>query len=638
MPALAQGSVLQGTYDYRLVAVSVLIAILAAYAALDLAGRVTVARGRLRVGWLTGGASGMGLGIWSMHYVGMLAYSLPVPVYYDWPTVLLSLLAAVLASGIALFVVSRDTMGPLHVAVGAVLMGTAISAMHYIGMEAMRLPAMCHYSLALLALSILLAIAISAIALWLTFHLRDDRWAKSWRKPASALLMGAAIPIMHYTGMAAVTFMPTSEAPDVSHAMEISAIGMAAIIGVTLTILGLTILTALIDRRFSAQSRRLDLNEQRYQQLVESVQVILWQKSVETNRFRYVNKQAEDLLGYPVEEWLANPDFFLDHTHPDDREFVRALRSETFRIGTPASFEHRMMTADGRAIWLRSSVRVLEGPGGRTQVVGVMTDITERKRAQEAAEEANRAKSQFLANMSHELRTPMNAIIGYSEMLTEEAIEAGHEEFVADLRRINSAGQHLLSLISGILDLSKIEAGRMELFLERFDVAEVIREIAATIRPIAAKNGNLLTFSVSPDVGEMFADLIKVRQIVFNLLSNASKFTHHGWIELRVRREAAEQGFWLVCDVQDSGIGMTPNEASKVFQAFAQADTSTTRQYGGTGLGLTITQRFCEMMGGTIAVESQRGKGSLFTVRLPLDVKLPQESKDPEVAQQAPLS
>src|SRR3984893_19126431 len=193
--------VMVGSYDYRLVALSVFIAILASYAALDLAGRVTSAQGRARLHWLSGGAVAMGIGIWSMHYIGMLAFRLPVPVQYDWVTVFLSLLAAVFASAVALFVVSRRKMGLFRAAVGSIFMGSGIAAMHYIGMAAMRLPAMCHYSTALVVGSAVLAIVISFVALWLTFHFRGDTTAGGWLKGVSALVMGAAIPVMHYTGM-----------------------------------------------------------------------------------------------------------------------------------------------------------------------------------------------------------------------------------------------------------------------------------------------------------------------------------------------------------------------------------------------------------------------------------------------------
>ena len=204
----------------------------------------------------------------------------------------------------------------------------------------------------------------------------------------------------------------------------------------------------------------------------------------------------------------------------------------------------------------------------------------------DAAESANRAKSQFLANMSHELRTPMNAIIGYSEMLTEEATDLGQESLISDLNKINAAGKHLLSLISDILDLSKIEAGRMELFLEKFDVREMIRDVASTMQPLINKNNNQLITEIDPNVSMMYSDLTKVRQTLFNLLSNACKFTRGGVIELRVRHRVFDERGWLSFRVRDSGIGMTPEQVSRVFEAFTQADASTTRKYGGTGLGL----------------------------------------------------
>jgi CheY-like chemotaxis protein len=243
--------------------------------------------------------------------------------------------------------------------------------------------------------------------------------------------------------------------------------------------------------------------------------------------------------------------------------------------------------------------------------------IDEANRAQEAAEQASRSKSVFLANMSHELRTPLNAIIGYSEMLQEEAEDLGEEGFVADLQKIHAAGKHLLGLINDILDLSKIEAGKMGLYLEDFDVAGMVEEVCTTIRPLIEKNANTLEIHQQGKVGEMYSDLTKVRQMLFNLLSNASKFTENGTIVLTLARESGENGDFLMFSVADSGIGMTEEQLGLLFEAFTQADVSTTRKYGGTGLGLAITRRFCEMMGGTIEVQSHHGEGSLFSVRLP---------------------
>ena len=251
---------------------------------------------------------------------------------------------------------------------------------------------------------------------------------------------------------------------------------------------------------------------------------------------------------------------------------------------------------------------------------------TELERAKARAEEASRTKSLFLANMSHELRTPLNAILGYSEMLEEEALDLELENFGPDLGRINAAGKHLLALINDILDLSKIEAGKMDLFLEEFDLSAIIHEVSTLAKPLIEKNNNALEVEIAPDLGAMFADQTKVRQCLFNLLSNAAKFTENGEVKLRVRRETiaaldeATSRQWLVFEVQDSGIGMSADQILQLFQAFTQADASTTRKFGGTGLGLALTRRFCQMMGGDVNVYSVPGQGSTFTINLPAQV------------------
>jgi PAS domain S-box-containing protein len=395
---MALQTILASSYDYRLVALSLLIATLAAYAALDLGGRVTAARGRSRFLWLSGGAVAMGMGIWSMHYIGMLAWKLPVEVFYHWPTVLCSLFAAIVASAIALFVVSRPEMGSVSIGIGAVLMGAGIAAMHYVGMEAMRLPAMCHYSPPVVGLSILLAILISLVALWLTFNLRAETGLGGWRKLASALLMGAAIPAMHYTGMAAVTLTPMNTSVDLAHSVDITSLGTFGIGTVALMVLTLAILTSFIDRRFSAQALALNLSEQRYRQLVESAQVILWRSGLDLADFSYVNQQAEDLLGYQPVMWTGTRSFWLHHLHPDDRQLVAERCSAAAENRGPQQFEHRMIGLGGRDVWFRTSILLVAGDG-KNELVGVMTDITDRKRAQQEAEIASEGKAEFLAEI-----------------------------------------------------------------------------------------------------------------------------------------------------------------------------------------------------------------------------------------------
>jgi len=257
--------------------------------------------------------------------------------------------------------------------------------------------------------------------------------------------------------------------------------------------------------------------------------------------------------------------------------------------------------------------------------------------AKVAAEAANRSKSAFLANMSHELRTPLNAIINYSEMLQEDAQDSGSEDFLPDLEKIQTAGKHLLDMISDILDISKIEAGHVTLYLENFDVATMIEEVMTTAQPLVEKKGNALALKTKGELGTMYADQPKVRQILLNLLSNAAKFTESGVITIGIERIQTQRKKStkykknndetlsaptynypiLIFQVSDTGIGMTEEQLEQIFKPFIQADASTTRKYGGTGLGLTISQRLCQILGGEISVESQDGKGSTFTVRLP---------------------
>ncbi|MEA2554347.1 MAG: hypothetical protein QOJ65_2523, partial [Fimbriimonadaceae bacterium] len=330
-----------------------------------------------------------------------------------------------------------------------------------------------------------------------------------------------------------------------------------------------------------------------------------------------VNKQMEALTGCTRDELIGAP--FKDYfTNPELAEAgIKLVLSES----KVTDYELTARARDGKETVVSYNATTFHDRDRKLQgVFAAARDVTERKRYEESLQQANRAKSVFLANMSHELRTPLNAILGYSEMLREEAVERKLDEFGDDLERINAAGKHLLALINDILDLSKIEAGKMELFLESFDLAEMIHEVASTIRPMVDKNSNTLHLELRPDLGAMYGDQIKVRQGLFNLLSNAAKFTNNGTINLDAGRELMDGREWIVFRVADSGIGLSPDQIVKLFQDFTQADASTTRKFGGTGLGLALTRRFCQIMGGDVTVHSLLGEGSIFTIKLPAQV------------------
>lgn len=323
------------------------------------------------------------------------------------------------------------------------------------------------------------------------------------------------------------------------------------------------------------------------------------------------NPSFERLFGYTEEEAIGhNLDAMVttEHTKDEAAKFTAAGRAGKVMRGVG-----QRRRKDGTLVEVEHfTIPVMVG----TDQVGVMAlyhDVTELSAAQRSAEEANRSKSQFLANMSHELRTPLNAIIGYSEFLEEQAAEDGLDHFVTDLAKIRAAGRHLLSLINDVLDLSKIEAGKMDLYLEEFTIDEMIADVVTTIQPLIEKNGNVLVIESQPGLGDMRADVTKLRQALLNLLSNASKFTTKGKITLQARADGPD----IVLSVADSGIGMTDEQMGKLFEAFAQAEASTSKKFGGTGLGLAISRRFCRLMGGDITVTSTPDVGSVFTIRLP---------------------
>ncbi len=420
--------------------------------------------------------------------------------------------------------------------------------------------------------------------------------------------------------------------------------GRATEISTQLKMVGEMLANVLERKRAEAALRQ---SETKYRSIFENAVEGIFQ-TTPTGHYLSGNSALARIYGYEsCTQMLAeltdiNRQFYVN---PNRRaEFMVQLRARH----QVSKFESQIYRRDGSKIWIAENARsICDENGSVLYYEGTVQDITDRKQAEsamqlalEAAESANRAKSTFLANMSHELRTPLNAIIGYSEMLQEEAEELGSCESVPDLEKICSAGKHLLSLIDDILDISKIEAGRMDLYLESFDIHNLIESAVATARPLVEKNGNTLEVYCPDNLDTMHADMTKVRQVLLNLLSNAAKFTQNGRIAIGVERIKNEQlkmknqeessqilisnSEFLSFRVADTGIGMTQEQLERVFQPFIQADASTTREYGGTGLGLAISQRFCQMMGGSIEVSSSLGAGTTFTVLLPRAIKQPE--------------
>lgn len=356
------------------------------------------------------------------------------------------------------------------------------------------------------------------------------------------------------------------------------------------------------------------------------------------------NRGAEALLGYLAEEVVGKESPELFHLQPEldqrrnelstygqyGKDTSQGLLFRYALEGRSDECQWTYVRKDGSTFPVTMSVTPLLGSEGEINgYLCVAIDITERKRAEReiteamnAAEAANRAKSTFLANMSHELRTPLNAIIGYSEMLQEDALEMNLDDFISDLKKIETSGKHLLSLINDILDLSKIEAGKMDLVLETFNPGDMVSEIATVQKPMIERRHNRLIINQEENPDQIYADVSRSRQVLLNLLSNACKFTEKGVITITIKREMAEGREWIKFIVTDTGIGMNREYLEKLFQPFVQADSSISKKYGGTGLGLAISRKFCQMMGGDITVSSEPGQGSTFTMIIPVKVEL----------------
>jgi PAS domain S-box-containing protein len=616
-----------GSYNYALVALSVLIAMLASYAALDLAGRVTAAGGWTRAVWLLGGASAMGTGIWSMHYIGMLAFILPIPVAYHWPTVLLSLFAAVLASVIALYVVSRQKLGAARAVAGSILMGAGIASMHYIGMAAMRLPAVCQFNSSLVVLSVVFAVLISLAALWISFHFRDEKTGIGPEKLAGAVVMGAAIPVMHYTGMAAASFTPSGVPADLYHAVSISALGTAGIAVVTFIVLGLALLTSWMDRRYAAQT--LELQQEKLQRseayLAEAQRIThtgSWAWRVPGEDAVHLSEEWYRIYGFDPEKGVSAWGERIQRIHPEDRAKWQQTIDRAIGEKSDYEVEVRILLPDGTVRYIQTIGHpVLNASGDLTQFVGTAMDVTERKRAEQERERLRQVQAdlahlsrvttmgELTASLAHEIKQPIAAAVtdaktclrwlGRDEPDLAEAREAA-ARIIKDVTRASD-------IISSLSLLFKKGALQRELV----DVNELIREMITLLRSEANRYSISIRIELAEDLPKVMADRVQLQQVFMNLMLNgidAMKGTTDGG-ELTIKSEVGDGQ--LLISVSDTGVGLPPEQAEEIFKAFF------TTKDKGTGMGLPISRSIIESHGGRLWAASASGRGAAFHFTLP---------------------
>ena len=616
-----------GSYDLRLVALSVLISIAASYAALDLAGRVTSAQGRARTLWLSGGATAMGMGIWSMHYIGMLAFRLPVLVQYDWPTVLLSLLAAIGASGIALFVVSRPQMGLWRAIGGSVPMGAGIAAMHYIGMAAMRLPAMCVYSPGLVAMSVALAIVISFVALGLSFHFRGDTSVGGWMKTLSALVMGAAIPVMHYTGMAAATFVPVPAPGDLTHAVSISSLGMTSIVAVTSMVLALVLVTSMADRRFSLHvtgRRRAEAalreTEEQMDFALDAAGVGTWERDLTTNVGQWSARLAA-FHGVESGPFPGTVEAFLAYVHPDDRAMVREGMDGAIRERRDWNIVYRTVWSDGSEHAVNEIGRAMyDEQGLPIRTAGIGMDVTERYRLEAQFRQAQKMEAigHLAGGVAHDFNNLLTAIIGFTELALDR-LEPDHA-VRPDMQEVLHAGRSAATLTRQLLAFSRKQILQPQIL----DLNVLIGRVETLLRRTIGDDVQLVT-RFEPRLARVNADPGQIEQVLMNLAINSrDAMPTGGFLTIETatltldaafakQHPGSSPGIHAMIAITDTGVGMDAATLGRVFEPFF-----TTKEPGkGTGLGLATIYGIVKQSSGSIWVDSDVGRGTTFKIYLP---------------------
>jgi two-component system, sensor histidine kinase and response regulator len=613
-----------GSFDLVLIGVSMLVGIGSSFAALDSTGRAATSTIKTRSWWLFCGGLSLGLGVWAVQYIGMMAVKLPVPVLYDVPTVVVSLVVSVLAGWLGLLLLNSGSFPWTRWLFGGAFMGAAIASVHTISMLAIRTQVRMEWNFGVLAAASAATVLFALAAIRQGQRLQHEPHVVTGRKLATAVAMGAGIAAVQFTGMFTLSFWPEASSPgqDVN-GITISSLGFVILVLVSVLVIGLPIAGALFDRRLNAEvSARRD-TEHRYRELFARTPTAVYQITFD-GRLLDFNEAFSRLLGYPSREALLVDWKTTRHLTEEQR---RPLLDELKRTGKLIDVETCLVRCDGSQIWVTENATLVKGePGVEEYFEGTLIDISERKRAEAAwakavaaAEAASQTKSEFLANMSHEIRTPMNGILGMTELTLGTELTREQREY---LEMVEISAESLLVLINDILDFSKIEAGKLSLDPIEFDLSQTLDGIMRTQASNAHQKQLELAYDLQATVPtKLIGDAGRLRQILVNLLSNAIKFTAKGEVVLRVTAVSAGKRKTVVhFSVTDTGIGMAPEVQSSVFDAFTQADSSTTRQFGGTGLGLSIASQLTALMNGRIWVESQPGAGSTFHVLLPFDV------------------
>ncbi|MEP7380979.1 MAG: MHYT domain-containing protein [Gemmatimonadota bacterium] len=644
---MALSPALHSSHHSSLVVVAIAIAVLAAFAALSVAERIHVSIDeRTRHWWLAVGALSMGIGIWAMHFVGMLSWHLPVPVAYDIVTTLVSVFPAIFASAVALQFLSAPHRTAGATALGGLAMVAGIGTMHFTAMEAMRMSAVLYYRPVQFGLSLVVAVVLAIVVLSLRPAMRRSSLPPVARQGVRALILGGAVSAMHFTAMHAARVFADPTLPIDTDVLPSSTLLTLVTSAVTILV-SLTLVATFADRRLSDLSDRLLARDARLRAVLNSMAdgVVTFD---EAGTIEATNPAAEQMFGLDANGLEGKN---ITSIFPFLSPGALTRHSGEYRVGPVLSrrleTEGRRQSGEGFLVEL---VVADVGLSDRTLFSGVVRNITDRVEAdrrlrqhvsdletartelqshaaqlsvaRDRAEEAARAKSEFLATMSHELRTPMNGVLGMAQLLLHSPLT---EEQMGRVRILQRSGEALLRIINDVLDFSKIEAGKLSIDTEPFDLITLLEEVRETVAAAADIAGLSLTVEIHPDCPRwVMGDGGRVRQVLLNLVGNAIKFTDQGSVSISATPAAGSDGAsQIVLKVTDTGIGLSQDTINRLFSPFTQADGSTTRRHGGTGLGLVISKRLAEMMHGSLIVSSTVGVGSCFSMSLPLPATNP---------------